>query len=179
MVLLKCTSEIRKALKLSDQNLAKNTVQNSSFNNWYVHRFRNGRTTFFVFMNELTLLSFVLYKGKKPITAQNIPAMLMNGVGHLLSLKGASEQTIHKVLDQFDAGLFGKTDSRRILGYMNEIVHTYRYFIESEGGLGSCNLTGIIIRVNDHIQRMLNYQSPWEATVGVLEHAERSVSRLH
>ncbi len=176
MVLLKCTSELRKALKLSDQNLAKNTAENSSFNNWYVHRFRVGRTTFLLFTNELTLLSFVFYKGKKPITAQVMPAMLMNGLGHLLSIKGVGEQTINKVLDQFDAGLYGKTDSRRILGYMNEIVHTYRYFIEWEGGLASCNLTQIIIRVNDHIQKILDYQSPWEVTAALLTTPDKRLS---
>ncbi len=176
MVLLKCTSELRKALKLSDQNLAKNTAENSSFNNWYVHRFRVGRTTFLLFMNELTLLSFVFYKGKKPIMAQVMPAMLMNGLGHLLSIKGVGEQTINKVLDQFDAGLYGKTDSRRILGYMNEIVHTYRYFIESQGGLDSCNLTEIIISVNDQIQRILDYHSPWRVTASLLASPDKRLS---
>ena len=173
MVILKCTAEILKALRLSDQSLAKNTAANSSLNNWIIHRFSVGRTRFFLFMNEVTLLSFVLYKGKKPITAETLPTMLMSGINQLLTMKGVNPVVIAQLLDQFDVGLSAKTDSRQVLGYMNETVHMYRHFIEAEGGLSSCDLTGVIMRINDLRQRMLDWQSPWNATANILGLLER------
>lgn len=168
MVILKCTAEIRKALRLSDQSLAKNTAANSSLNHWIIHRFLVGRTRFFLFMNEVTLLSFVLYKGKKPITAETLPAMLMNGIHQLLAMKGVNPAVIAQLLDPFDVGLYAKTDSRRVLGYMNEIIRDYQHFIESEGGLDSCDLTGVIMRINDGPQTFLDWRSPWKATADIL-----------
>jgi len=178
MMILKCTDKVRKALRLSDQNLAHSTTANTSPNNWIVHRFAVGRSQFFLFMNEMTLLSFVLYKGKVPITAETMPAMLMGGVSQLLTMKGVNQADIARLLDQFNIGLYAKTDSRRVLGYMNEIIHTYRHFIESEGGLSSCNLTGIIMRINDLRQNMLDWRSPWQATVAILATMERAVGTV-
>lgn len=168
MVILKCTGEIRKALRLPDQKLANRAAVNRSLNIWIVHQFPVGRTQFFLFMNELTLLSFVFYKGRKPITAETMPAMLMNGFAQLLSMKGLSESDIRPLIDQFETGIYAKTDSRRVLGHMNEIVRDYRYFIETEGGLKSCNLTGIIMHINDAPQTLLDWRSPWDATAEAL-----------
>jgi len=36
--------------------------------------------------------------------------------------------------------------------------------IEFEGGLDNCNLTSIIMKVNDMPQRKLNWRTSWDAT---------------
>jgi hypothetical protein len=177
MIILKCTGEIRKALRLSDQKLANNAAGDRSLNTWIVHQFPVGRTQFFLFMNELTLLSFVLYKGKKPVTAKTMPGMLMNGFAQLLAMQGVNKTDLQLLLDQFEAGVYAKTDSRSVLGYMNEIIHSYRYLIQLEGGLKSCDLTAVIMRVNYTPQTLLDWRSPWKATASALTTLKQTQKR--
>lgn len=76
MLYLKCTAEVQKAIGLRKANLADAQTGSAPLGNWYVHRFAIGRTKFFLFMSEVSLLSFVLYQGRKLVDAQALPNML-------------------------------------------------------------------------------------------------------
>ena len=76
MLYLKCTGEVQKAIGLRKVDLADSTASTAPLGHWYVHRFSVGRTRCFLFMSEVTLLSFVLYQGRKPVNAQTLPQIV-------------------------------------------------------------------------------------------------------
>lgn len=90
--------------------------------NWYVNRFNLGRRKAFIFMGETTLLSFILFQGKKPVNIESL----------------------------------------------NDLVNHYQWRVEREGGLSQCDLTGIIMSVNDMPQRRIGWQTSWDAAQGKL-----------
>jgi hypothetical protein len=55
------------------------------------------------------------------------------------------------------AGRYSKTDSRKTLGSLNDLVRCYTTTVEEQGGLQACDLTGIIQRINDMPQRTLSW----------------------
>ncbi|MDR7150774.1 hypothetical protein J2W49_002737 [Hydrogenophaga palleronii] len=175
MLYLKCTGEAQKAIGLRKTDLVEAQAVTAPLGNWYVHRFPIGRTKFFLFMSESNLLSFVLYQGKKPVTVQTLPNMLMAGLTQLLAMKGFEPARIDRALQAYQTGLFAKTDSRKLLGCMNDLVWCYTAAVEFEGGLDSCNLTDIIMKMNDMPQRTLDGRASWDLVEVVLRHERDSV----
>lgn len=168
MLYLKCTGEAQKAIGLRKSDLLEAQAVVAPLGNWYVHRFLIGRIRFFLFMSEATLLSFVLYQGQKPVTVQTLPNMLMAGLSQLLAMRGYEPARIDRALEPYQTGLFSKTDSRKLLGCMNDLVWRYTVTVEDQGGLNSCDLTDTIMKMNDMPQRTLEWRTSWDLVNAVL-----------
>jgi len=163
MLYLKCTQEVQKVVGLHKANLASPEPSEAPLGNWYVNRFNLGRRKAYIFMSETTLLSFILFQGKKPVTIESLPNMLLAGLEQLLQMKGLPASAIDQAFKHYDAGLYAKTDSRSDLGSLNDLVNNYQWRVESEGGLSHCDLTGIIMSINDMPQRRIGWQTSWDA----------------
>ncbi|WP_425324978.1 DUF6933 domain-containing protein [Lampropedia aestuarii] len=81
----------------------------------------------------------------------------------LLLLRGFSQNLVKKAITPYHTGFFAKTDSRAALGSLNGIVARYQWSVEGNGGLGSCDLTAIIMQTNKAPQRRLGWNSSWNA----------------
>ena len=171
MLYLKCTAEVQKAIGLRKADLSDATDSTSMLGHWYVHRFAVGRTRCFLFMSEVTLLSFVLYQGRKPVNAQILPQMFLTGLVQLLDFMEVDAETIARAFHEYREGRFSKTDSRKVLGSMNDLVLCYGTMIEAEGGFSACDLTGIIKKINDMPQRTLDWSTSKDLTQKLLSAA--------
>ena len=80
MLYLKCTQEVQKVVGLRKENLAMAEPSDAPLGNWYVNRFNLGRRKAYIFMSETTLLSFILFQGKRPVTTESLPSMLLAGL---------------------------------------------------------------------------------------------------
>jgi hypothetical protein len=162
MLYLKCTQEVQKLVGLRKENLALAEPSAAPLGNWYVNRFHLGRRKALIFMSETTLLSFILLQGKKPVTAESLPQMFLTGLDQLLQMKGLPKSAISNVFKHYDAGRFAKTDNRSDLGSMNDLVNQYQWRVEHDGGLSNCDLTGIIMNINNMPQRRIGWQNSWD-----------------
>lgn len=164
MLYLKCTTHVQKALGLTKANLSEPEPSEAPLGHWYVNRFDLARHKALVFMSEPTLLSFILYEGKKPLSPTTLPQMFLAGLSQLLLLRGFSQNVVEQAITPYHTGLFAKTDSRAALGSLNDIVARYQWSVEGDGGLDSCDLTAIIMQINKAPQRRLDWDSAWDTT---------------
>lgn len=162
MLYLKCTAEVQKLIGLRKENLVEASDSDAFLGNWYAHRFSVSRRKALVFMSETTLLSFILLQGKKPVTLQTLPNMLLAGLEQLLAMRGLPQAAIDRAFIGYQEGRFSKTDNRSVMGSLNDIVFRYQWMIEYEGGLASCDLTSIIMRMNETPHARLGSDS-WDA----------------
>jgi len=162
MLYLKCTQEVQKALGLRKDNVALPQPTDAPLGNWYVNRFDLGRRKAYIFMSDTTLLSFILFQGRKPVTLETLPNMFLAGLEQLLQMRGLPQPAIDRALNHYDVGLYAKTDSRADLGSMNDLVNQYQVRVEVDGGLANCDLTGIIMQTNETPQRRLGWQLSWD-----------------
>lgn len=169
MLYLKCTGVVQKVLGLPKTLVADALPNPAPLGNWYVNRFDIGRRKAYVFMSETTLLSFILFQGKKPVTFETLPTMMLAGLEQLLQMRGFSEDAIERALVHYHEGVFAKTDSRQDLGSLNDLVQRYQWIIESDGGLDHCDLTRIIMGINDTPQRRLGWANSWDMTQSKLQ----------
>jgi hypothetical protein len=168
MLYLKCTQEVQNVVGLRKENLALPKPSDAPLGNWYVNRFNLGRRKAFIFMSETTLLSFILFQGQKPVTTESLPNMLLAGLDQLLQMKGLPMSAINKAFEHYNEGLYAKTNNRSDLGSLNDLVNHYQVRVEREGGLSQCDLTGIIMGVNNMPQRRIGWQTSWDAVQGKL-----------
>ena len=168
MLYLKCTQEVQKVVGLRKENLASPEPSDAPLGNWYVNRFNLGRRKAYIFMSETTLLSFILLQGKKPVTTESLPNMLLAGLEQLLQMKGLATSAMEKAFEHYDAGLYAKPDSRSDLGSLNDLINHYQWRVEGEGGLTHCDLSGIIMSINDMPQRRIGWQTSWNVVQGKL-----------
>ena len=169
MLYLKCTGAVQKVLGLPKTLLADALPNAAPLGNWYVHRFDIGRRKAYVFMSETTLLSFILFQGKKPVTVETLPTMMLGGLAQLLQMRGFSADAIERATAHYHDGVYAKTDSRPDLGSLNDLVQRYQWMIEYDGGLDRCDLTRIIMGTNDMPQRRLGWKTSWEITQSKLQ----------
>jgi hypothetical protein len=163
MLYLKCTQEVQKVIGLRKENLALVPPSAAPLGNWYVNRFDLDRRKAHIFMSEATLLSFILFQGQKPVTVESLPHMLLAGLDQLLRMRGLPKSAIEKAFKHYDAGLFAKTDNRSDLGSMNDLISHYQWRVEHEGGLSTCDLTSIIMNINEMPQRRIGWQTSWDS----------------
>lgn len=162
MLYLKCTSLVQKAVGLRKENIADAGTTDAPLGNWYINRFQANRRNIYIFMSESTLLSFILLQGKNPITVQSLPNMMLAGLQQLLEMRGLPSEAIDRAFIHCESGIYAKTDSRSSLGSMNDLVKVYKHMIEFQGGLAKCDLTDIIMKVNDMPQRKLEWNKSWD-----------------
>jgi hypothetical protein len=169
MLYLKCTGVVQKALGLPKTLVTDALPSSAPLGNWYIHRFDIGRRKAYIFMSEATLLSFILFQGKKPLTVQTLPNMMLAGLEQLLRMRGISQDAIERAIAPYHEGLFAKTDSRSDLGSLNDLVQRYQWLIESQGGLDRCDLTRIIMGSSEMPQRRLGWHTSWEVAQSKLQ----------
>lgn len=169
MLYLKCTSEVQKLIGLHKANLTEALPSEGQLGNWYVHRFPVDRRKAFIFMSETTLLSFILLQGRKPTTRESLPNMLLAGLEQLLHMRGLTQDAVERAFQHYDAGLYAKTGNRTDLGSLNDLVKQYQWRIEHSGGLAACDLTKIIMQINEMPQRRLGWSNSWDLTQSKLQ----------
>ena len=172
MFYLKCTGDVQKRLGLFKLASAEAMPTGALLDHWYIHRITIERRNVFIFMSESTYLSFILYQGKRPVTAATLPTMMLAGIEQLLQMHGYSHDVIERTVTSYHTGMFAKTDSRSVLGVLNDLVLGYRSMIMVDGGLNCCDLSSIIMQINETPQRTLQWKNAWEAVQAKLGRPE-------
>lgn len=160
MLILKCTKKVRDYLSLSTADMVDNHQQsNTLLGSWYVNQITIDRRKVFLFMNEKTLLSFITIGARKTKTLKyDLPSIFMNQFFQLMKLMGLPLEKSNQVMDDYFFSEYRKTDSRTLLGHMNDLAQMYEYTICYHGGFSHCNLSEIIFNINQTPQRNLGWR---------------------
>ena len=83
--------------------------------------------------------------------------MFIRGLEQVLRYEGIDLKKIEFVLNQFELIEITKTNSRSLLGNLNDLIYLYKSMIYARGGLKYCDLTKIIQRINRTPQKNLGW----------------------
>tara|TARA_R110002073_G_scaffold34695_2_gene102480 strand:- start:155 stop:685 length:531 start_codon:yes stop_codon:yes gene_type:complete len=157
---LKCTKKAQDFIGLdkNDLDATEKEMDQSVMGGWYVNVFLVDRRKCLIFMNERSLVSFIIFGARKDNSKKDsIPELFLRGIVQLLVLEDFPPAHINRLVEDCVDYRFAKTDSRKVLGNLNDLVATYEHMIWYEGGLKHCNLDEILYRVNRTPQRNLNW----------------------
>ena len=124
--------------------------------NWYLNMINIERRKTLIFMNENTLLSFLIY-GMKKNQINKIPEIFLGGLDQVLMYEGVKDSKIEYILNQIRLIEITKTYSRSLLGNLNDLIYLYISMIDAQGGLQYCDMTKIIKQINRTPQKNLNW----------------------
>jgi len=147
MLQLRCTGKIQKEFKLKPSELSEILEPDSTLGNWYINISIIDRRKTLLFMNEKTLLSFIVY-GIKKSNIGHIHEIFLKSLGQLLLIEGVNFTVINKLNNEYCNLEYTKTNSKNLLGNMNDLMHLYKHFIYSNGGFKHCDLDEIIKKTN-------------------------------
>lgn len=156
MLQLRVTGKLRKLAGIRDSALSEPTQDTTTLGAWYIHVFQLGRRKALIFMNERTLLSFILIGARKDNT-KNLYGVFLNGLSQYLKTIGVRQEKIDRIVIGYSECCFTKTTSRSTLGNLNDLVSLYQWFIWNDGGIENCDLDKIIFRINQTPQRRLDW----------------------
>ena len=164
---IRCTQKLLKQLNVKNNELADIEKPDSLLGNWYANIFTLDRRNTIIFMNERTLASFIIF-GIRKDNIKDFPMAFTHGVEQLLSMEGVDQTVIDKVLEQYSQISLTKTDSKSLLGNMNDLVNLYTHFILSDGGFKFADLFEVIARINRTPQRNIGWLNSAKALNEIL-----------
>ena len=156
MLQFRCTAKVQKELGLKTKDLDDIQDSGTMLGNWYVNVSTIDRRKTFLFVNERTLLSFILY-GIKKSNITNFHERFLKALNQLLLMEGVDYPVINKLNNEYLHLKYTKTGSKQVLGNMNDLMCLYKELIHTEGGLQYCDLTGIIHQLNTMPQKNIGW----------------------
>ena len=91
----------------------------------------------------------------------------------VLADAGISEADRARILSEYDEVEYANTNSKSVLGSMNDLAFHYKYSIQEAGGVHSPDVPGIIRRLNRMPMGALKFVFPIGALKALYQTAEK------
>ncbi len=160
MLVFKCTKKLQDFLSLKASDISDASSNNTLLGAWYVNQIIINRRKVLVFMNEKTLLSFIVIGVKKSKTIKDdFTAIFLHHFFNFMKSMEFPMSKMGQMMDDYQDVQFCKTDSRQALGNLNDLVFLYEHMIYDHGSLESCDLNDVILKMNDIPQKNLGHKT--------------------
>jgi hypothetical protein len=165
MATIRCTTKLMKELG-TKPTIA--TAQPPSLSDWHANLLRIDRKKCVLFTNDLTLYSFLIHMVKKPLSA-GFDELFRLGLLKSLMRDGLDNPKARHMLGSQGAIMIAKTNSRSVLGSMNDLAFQIKCTVYA--------MDGLVIADLSKINRQLNYipMSAIKYNVGIEELRRRLV----
>ncbi len=170
MIQLRLTQKVQKSAGIKPADLCEPIEHESGLGNWVVNVFNEDRRNNLIFVNEKTLYSFVLTKIRKE-HYKNLENIFLAGLLQLLEIDGFSQKEVQCLMCDCTEIEFTKTNSRKIMGNVNDLVHHYQYGIYDGGGIDNADIGDIIHHVNRMPQRNIDWGFSVKAVADIAKKA--------
>ena len=168
MIQIRCTRKVLKELGLKEEDLCDIKEPSGLLGNWYSNLFTLDRRKTLIFMNERTLLSFIIL-GIRKNNMKDLPIVFHNGVKQVLSMEEFGSNIIQNVTQECLAIEITRTTNRDLLGNLNDLVNLYKSLVSADGGLKSCDLNSITKKINRTPQKNLEWSNSVEIVREILD----------
>ncbi len=127
--------------------------------NWYANLIRIEKRKCLLFTNEKTLYTFLIPKVLKR-NVVNIREEFITHLAYNLQFEGFGTDMVQKAGHEYQEIALAKTESRSVLGSMNEFAFKYEFFICRAGGLDSVKILAVNKKINRTPMSPLKYKYP-------------------
>ena len=166
MIQLRLTQKVQKVAGLKPSDLSEIQESTSGLGSWTVNLFNQDRRKVLIFVNDRTLYSFILYGVRKEHYI-NLKESFCLGLQQLLSVDGFIENEQNYLMQGMDNISHSKTNSKKVLGNMNDLIWHYQFLISEGGGLENANIGDIIHHLNRMPQRNIEWSYSIEAVAKI------------
>ncbi|TSA39072.1 MAG: hypothetical protein D4R63_10005 [Methylococcaceae bacterium] len=164
---LHCTKKLQKAMGLKPADTVQQELTSSILGSWHVNLININHCDCVLFVNDATLFNFLIPDVSKEQFHQ-LDQLFRDFLLCVLAEEGIDDVLRAKLLKDYGNISFANTNSKKVLGSMNELAFMYAYYIEKEGGINTPMLPEIIRQMNRVIMSALTAHYPINALQDLL-----------
>lgn len=168
MQLIRCTAKLQKEMGLKKADLMQDTPNFSYLGPWHANLIYIDRRKCVLFVNDKTLFNFIAPDVSKAVI-RKLDDLFRNYLQCILADEGFPESVRDKILSEYADVAYAKTNSKRVLGSMNDLAYHYKHSILDAGGVHSYAVPGIIRRLNRMPMSAIEYVYPIAALLALYE----------
>ena len=167
MLVLRCT---RRLLERVGPPAAVTAPSTTVLGDWYALPLAVGRRRLILLASERSRLPVVMPGRDAKHLARNLPPAL----GDVLVRLGVPAPTVQAELDAMHEHVIAVTDSRSVLGSLNDFAHLLTHWVNREPDI---DLVEVSLRLSETPVGPLGYESPGDVTLRLLEGTGREAGR--
>lgn len=133
-MILRCTKKLRDELKVAAKDLLGSEPRAATLDEWFCDLLRIDRQKYVLCTHARTLFSIVLPQLRRADLV-HLPTMLSGTVAGAMESEGFERAAIDSVVSLHDVR-YGLTNSRSVVGSMNDIAYQYLIDVEMHGDAG-------------------------------------------
>ena len=147
---------------LKQSDLCNEELHFSYLGPWHANLIHIDRRKCVLFVNDKTLFNFIAPDVPRA-QIRELDKLFKDYLGCVLADAGIPEADRNRILSEYDEVGFANTNSKSVLGSMNDLAFHYKYSILEAGGVHSYAVPEIIRRLNHMPMGSLKYVFPIEA----------------
>jgi len=147
VLILHCTKKLQSFLKIGKTSLVDANPQTEDLGSWHLNIIELDRHLCVIAAHDQTLFNFLIADLPR-MNANQFVELFKSYLGCILAEEGFSQDWIAEQMTRFNEVGFANTNSRQILGCLNELSFMYSYRIEDEGSIHTPMLPEIIKKMN-------------------------------
>lgn len=172
MQLIRCTKKLQKEVGVKQSELCDDEPRFSYLGPWHANLIHIDRRKCVLFVNDKTLFNFIAPDVSRA-QIRELDKLFRNYLLCVLADAGIAEASRVSILSEYDEMGFANTNSKSVLGSMNDLAFHYKYHILEAGGVHSPAVPEIIRRLNRMPMGSLKYVFPIEALKALYQTAEK------
>ena len=147
MQLIRCTQKLLKEMGLQKYELNATEPTFSYLGSWHANLLHIDGKKCILFVNDRTLFNFIVPNVKRQ-EIKNLSRIFYENLKYALSFDETLVKVQEKILREYTEVNYSITNSKKVLGYMNDLAFHYKHSILTEGGIHSALIPSIIIKLN-------------------------------
>jgi hypothetical protein len=153
MTLIRCTKKLQKTLGIKSSDIASELNDSSVFGSWYANLIEINGSQGILFVNDKTLLNSIILEPHKN-QAYQIKETFKSYLLCIFADEGFDSDFIDKVMAECSTIKYANTNSKKVLGSMNELAFMYICHFEKDS-IHSYRLPEIVRSMNRVIMNMI------------------------
>lgn len=154
-MIIRVTQKLEKKLKL--KSLPRLERDTSHFSDWHTNLIKLGQYQIILLTNTHSLVSFV-FRGAGLNNTKSFIEKMMKSIHEYLTYWDLPGIDIDKIIKIEDGIVFSKTESRSVLGSMND----FAYYVSYTGFEGSIYLGDVSLKINMMPMSMIDMNYPMD-----------------
>ena len=159
MTVIRCTAKLQKEMGLKKSDLADVSDKPSSLQCWHANLIYICGRKCVLFVNDRTLFNFIAPDVSRADCRQ-LNRVFAAWLPAALSHQTENPEILVALEPDFEAIIYGATNSKSILGSMNELAWHYKAAIEDEGSIHSAMVPTIIKNLNRMPMKDIEFKYP-------------------
>ncbi|MFQ5471234.1 MAG: hypothetical protein ACE5EH_13210 [Gammaproteobacteria bacterium] len=147
MQLIRCTKKLQKVMGLKQSDPYTKEPCFSYLGPWHANLIHIDRRKCVLFVNDKSLFNFIVPDVARSLIRE-LDKLFKGYLSCVLSDEGLGETDRARILSEYDEVEYANTNSKSVLGSMNDLAFHYKYSILESGGVHSPTLPGIIRQLN-------------------------------